>query len=480
MTALSDLALLPASELRRRIGEGTLTAEDLVAACLERIQDLDGRVNAVCTVNDAALDDARALDRRAAAGEPMGLLHGLPVGIKDVTPVAGLRTTYGSPLYADHVPAEDALVVQRLRAAGAVILGKTNAPEFATGGNTFNEVFGRTRNPWNLERSAGGSTGGGAAALATGMIALAEGTDLGGSLRIPAAFCGVVGLRPSPGLVPTYPSDYLWDALQVTGPMARTAADAALMLQAVAGPSPLVPVAQPVEGRDFVAASARGLVPGTRLAYVSDLVGIGIDPGIEAVCRQAVDSLDGAGARVDEIPMDLAYARDPFQALRGYWMVAHQLRRLHRIDEMGENLAGNIRRGLAVTAQELGEAEHARNRLWGELRDRFTTYDAILTPCMAVPPFPVEHNYPEHVGGRAMETYIDWVAPTFVLSLTGLPVCAVPCGLDGEGLPVGLQVIGPPGGEERVLGLATVVQQLVPVGAPPLDPPSSPSQPSSR
>ena len=236
-----------------------------------------------------------ALDRRIAQGETAGPLCGLPVGIKDVTPVAGLRTTYGSPIYADHVPDEDAVVVTRLRNAGAIILGKTNCPEFAAGGNTFNEVFGRTRNPWNTSRSAGGSTGGGAAALASGMIALAEGTDLGGSLRIPASFCGIVGLRPSVGLVPTYPTDWAWDTLQVTGPMARTAEDVAMMLQAICGPANWSPLRQPAQGRDFVAAVTAGVGPGARIAYCADPARIGIDATIEQRCRDAAFGLTDHG-----------------------------------------------------------------------------------------------------------------------------------------------------------------------------------------
>ena len=218
-----EMADLTASEIRRRIGLQELSPVEVMEACLERVQRCNPVINAVCTQSEQALDEARRAEQSVVRGEELGLLHGLPVGIKDVTPTAGLRTTFGSPLYADYVPQEDALVVCRLKAAGAIVLGKTNVPEFAAGGNTHNEVFGPTRNPWNPKLSAGGSTGGGAAALATGMIALAEGTDLGGSLRIPAAFCGVVGLRPSPGLVPTCPSNFPWDTLDVTGPMARTA-----------------------------------------------------------------------------------------------------------------------------------------------------------------------------------------------------------------------------------------------------------------
>lgn len=465
-----DLASLSATELRRLLLRREVSPVEVVGASLERVERLNGTLNAVVTLNERAMDDARALEARTAGGEPQGALYGLPVGIKDVTEVAGMRTTYGSPLYRDHVPGEDALVVHRLREAGAVIIGKTNCPEFAAGGNTFNEVFGRTRNPWNPERSAGGSTGGGAAALATGMIALAEGTDLGGSLRIPASFCGVVGLRPSPGLVPTHPSDYPWDTLQVTGPMARTAADVALMLQAVCGPSPFAPLAQPAAARDFVGAVEHGVPPGLRVAYCRDVAGIGVDPAVERACRETALGLERMGARVEEIEMDLAFARPAFLALRGHWFVAQMHQRLHLVEHFGANVANNIRMGLETTTRELGAAEQARGRIWHLFRELFTRFDHLLTPCMAVPPFPVERNFPDTVAGRRMETYVDWIAPTFVLSLTGLPIASVPCGLDPEGLPIGLQVVGPPQGEERVLALAARIQETRPIGLPPLSP----------
>ncbi len=460
------IADLSATEIRTRIGSRELSPVEVVEACVARIEAVNGVVNAVVTLNERALDDARELERRAAGGEEMGLLWGLPVGIKDVTEVAGLRTTYGSALYADHVPKKDALVVRRLREAGAVILGKTNTPEFAAGGNTWNEVFGRTRNPWDPSRSAGGSTGGGAAALATGMIALAQGTDLGGSLRIPASFCGVVGLRPSVGLVPTWPADWLWDTLQVTGPMARTAGDVALMLQAVCGPDPLSPHAQPVAGRDFVAAVRAGPSDALRLAYCADPAGIGVEGDIERVCREAAFGLAGAGHAIEEIELDLAYGRAAFLALRGLWFVAHMHTRLDRTDDFGVNVRNNIRMGLETTVEQLGAAEQARNRIWAEFRDLFDRYDHLLAPCMAVPPFPVEQNYPETVAGKVMESYVDWIAPTFVLSLTGLPVASVPCGLDPGGLPVGLQIVGRPRGEESVLALAASIQNACPIGLP--------------
>jgi amidase len=463
---MKELADLPAAELRRRIAAREVSVCDVVGASLDRVAQLNEQLNAIVTANPRALDDARALDQRLAKGEDPGLLCGLPVGIKDVTPVAGLRTTFGSPIYADYVPQEDALVVRRLREAGAVIIGKTNCPEFAAGGNTFNEVFGRTRNPWDPKKSAGGSTGGGAAALASGMIALAEGTDLGGSLRIPASFCGIVGLRPSAGLVPTYPVDWVWDTLQVTGPMARTAEDVAMMLQAVAGPSEYSPIAQPSAGRDFVGAVKAGIRRGLKIGYCSDVAGIGIDPDVERVCRSAAFSLRDAGATVEPLELDLSPGRPAFLALRGLWFVAQMFPRLDKRDRFGANVSANVKSGLEVTTRDLAEAEAFRGQLWHRFREFFSRYDYLLTPCMAVPPFPVEQNYPDSIAGKPMQTYIDWIAPTFVLSLTGLPVASVPAGLDSGGLPVGLQILGRPFGEEAVLALVAAIQQANPLGRP--------------
>jgi amidase len=468
VTGLDDLLLLPASDIRRRIEARDISVVEFVRASLERIEACNGALNAMVTLNSRALDDARELDERLMRGESPGPLCGLTAGIKDVTPVKGLRTTFGSPLYADHIPDQDALVVQRLRDAGAVILGKTNCPEFAAGGNTFNEVFGRTRNPWDPAKSAGGSTGGGAAALATGMIALAEGTDLGGSLRIPASFCGLVGLRPSAGLVPTYPSDWVWDTLQVTGPMARTAEDVAMMLQAIAGPSGYSPLAQPAGDRDFVGAVRAGARRGLRIGYCADAAGIGIDASIERVCRDAALGLRDIGAQVETIALDLSEARAAFLALRGLWFVAQMFPRLDQQERFGANVANNVRSGLQTGVRELGAAEAARGRLWHRCRELFTRFDHILTPCMAVRPFPVDQNYPDTIAGTPMSTYIDWIAPTFVLSMTGLPVASVPCGLDdgSPALPVGLQIVGAPRDEEGVLALAAAIQARHPIGFP--------------
>lgn len=463
----TQIALLGAAELRRRIAARELSPVEVMEAAIARIEAHNGRLNAVVTLSGTAMDQARGLEAALSRGAEPGMLCGLPVGIKDVTPVRGLRHTYGSPLYADHVADADALVVQRLRDAGAIILGKTNTPEFATGGHTFNEVFGVTRNPWDPALSAGGSTGGGAAALASGMIALAEGTDLGGSLRIPASFCGVVGLRPTPGLVPTWPSEYAWDTLQVTGLMGRRAEDVALGLQAVCGPSPAVPLSRPVDLRDLVEECAEGLLPGARVAYCPDIAAIGVDPGVEAACRAAAEALEGAGASVDEVTFDLSWARRAFLALRGYWMVAQQHGRLADRERFGANLRGNVEAGLALTTEELALAEQDRTRVWAAFQRFFGHFDYLLTPTMAIPPFSAEQSHPDSIAGKPMETYIDWVAPTFLLSLAGLPVASVPAGLGDDGLPVGLQVVGPADSEGRILGLAAAIQQAVPMPAPP-------------
>jgi amidase len=459
---VNELALLPATEQARLVRNHEVSAVELLAACHEQMSAHNDTLNAVVTLNDHAGAEAAAVDQALATGDDPGPLAGLVVGIKDVTETAGIRTTYGSTLYADHVPERDAEIVRRFRAAGAVILGKTNTPEFAAGGNTWNEVFGRTRNPWNPERSAGGSTGGGAAALATGMVSLAQGTDLGGSLRIPASFCGVTGLRPSPGLVPTSPSWYLWDTLQVSGVMGRTAADVGLALQALAGPSTEFPISQPVAGRDFASAAAKPwLDDGRSLAYCHDVAGIGIDPDVGRVCREAAGTV-----AAEDIELDLSYGREAFLALRGLWFLAHLHDGLDRLEEYGVNVANNIRAGLEVTALQLADAERARRRMREELSTLFEAYAALLTPCMAVPPFPVDQNYPETIDGQPMKTYIDWVAPTFVLGLPGLPVASVPCGLDENGLPVGMQIVGPPHGEELVLAIAARLQAEKPIGLP--------------
>lgn len=465
---LEDVALLPAHEQVRRVRHGELTATELLQACMERIKRHNAFVNALVTLNENAGSEAAAVDVKIAKGEDPGPLAGLVVGIKDVTETAGIRTTYGSKLFEDFVPDQDATVVKRFRQAGAVIMGKTNTPEFAAGGNTWNEVFGFTRNPWDLDRSAGGSTGGGAAALATGMISIAQGSDLGGSLRIPASFCGIVGLRSTAGLIPTFPSPHLWDHLHVTGTMARTAADIELSLNVLAGPTDESPIAAPPKGRSVRPGELEWDATQGNLAYCPNVAGIGIDPTVASVAEDAVERLRDSGVEIRKIDLDLSYGRDAFMALRGYWFLAQFFEQLDRIAEFGPNVSANLTSGLKVTTRDLGRAENTRRAMREQFLDLFKEYDAVLTPTMAIPPFSVEENYPKTIAGKPMETYIDWMAPTFLLSLPSLPVASVPVGLDSSRLPVGLQVVVPPYRESRALALASLFETKCPIGSPPL------------
>jgi amidase len=459
-----DLARLDAVSLAAAIRSRQVSPREVVEAVIDRIERRDGPVNSVCTIaREQARQAALAAEAAVMQGAPLGPLHGVPVGIKDVTPTAGIRTTFGSRLYETNIPAVDAEVVRRLKAAGAIVVAKTNTPEFAAGANTFNEVFGVTRNPWDTRLSAGGSTGGGAAALAAGLIPLAEGTDFGGSLRVPASFCGVVGLRPTPGLTPLRPGVLPWDSLRVSGPMARTAEDVALMMGAIAGPCAQSPISLPVS-MDGLLDQVRGFsVKGLKVGYVDDVSGVGIEGGIASLCRRAARALADAGAIVEETVLDLAEGCEAFPVLRGETVLLTHRSRMDQIDQMGKNLAGNIRYGQSLTLAQVVEAEAARARLWERTCTFFSRFDILLTPCVPVPPFPVEQNHPTHIGGKPMKSYIDWIAPTYVLTLVGVPTASVPAGLDGNGLPVGVQVAAPRLAEATVLGVARTLQQLVPV-----------------
>ncbi len=468
-----DITRLGAVEIAGRVRARALTAADVVEAHLAAIERKNPRLNAICTLAaDHARESARKVDAAVAAGQDPGMLAGVPVGVKDVHPTAGIRTTYGSALYKDNVPGEDALIVERCKAAGAIVIGKTNTPEFAAGANTFNALFGPTRNPWNPALSASGSTGGGAAGLASFMFPLATGSDLGGSVRTPAAFCGVVGLRPTPGLIPRWPTPAPWATLDVAGPMARTVEDTALMLQAVAGPSAYAPINIPVEGRDFVAASRGGIRSGLKVAYCPDIAGIGVDREIEQLCRQAAFDLAQDGAQVEEIAFDLAFARPAFLRLRGQYMVDRHMDKLDKLDRLNPNLVGNIRAGLAQSPRDVALGEQGRAQVFDRFRRLFEQYDMLMTPCTAVPPFPVEQNYPESINGKPMATYIDWVAPTFLVTLAGVPAISVPAGLTRDRLPVGVQIVGRRSDEEGVLAVAGAVERSKAIGWP--DSPAAP------
>jgi amidase len=391
------------------------------------------------------------------------------LGIKDVTPTAGIRTTFASPLYKDFVPAEDAEVVRRLRAAGAIVLAKTNTPEFACGAFTNNALFGPTRNPWNQSLSPAGSSGGSAVAVATGMVPLAQATDFGGSIRVPAAFCGIVGIRATPGLVPSHPMPLAWDPGQVNGPLARDAEDAALMLDAIVGFSRLSPISVAPPWRSALAAMDR--LPdakGLRIAYVPDIAGIGVDAEVADICRTAAFGLSGAGAHVDEIEFDAGAGRRPYQTWRGLWMVGQQYQRLNEIDHFGQNLRGNVQAGLNLTALDIAAAEQTRQEVYHHFRTLFERYDILLTPAAPVKPFPLEQNFPDQINGRKFENYIDWIAPAFLITLVSLPAASAPAGMAREGVPVGIQIVAPRFEEPMILSLARLIQRQSGVGWPPV------------
>jgi amidase len=464
-----SLARQPARELARLIRTRAVSPVEVLDAHLDVIARVNPKLNAIVTLAaDAARDAARSAEDAVMKGDPLGPLHGLPVAIKDVTPTAGIRTTFASPLYKDLVPTEDAEVVRRLKAAGAIVLAKTNTPEFACGAYTNNALFGPTRNPWNPDLSPAGSSGGSAVAVATGMVPIAQGTDFGGSVRVPAAFCGIVGIRPTPGLTPNHPMPLAWDPGQVHGPLARDAEDAALMLDAIIGPSPLSPISSaPPWPSALAELERRGDAKGLRIAYAPEIAGIGIEAEIAAICRDAALALRAAGARVEEIEFDAGDGRASYQTWRGFWMIGQQYERLARIDEFGRNLKGNVEAGLKLTALDLATAEQKRREIFHRFRNLFERFDVLLTPATPVMPFPVEMDFPDRINGRALQNYIDWIAPAYLITLVSLPAATTPAGLTREGLPVGMQIVAPRFAEPLILSVARLIHQASGVGWPP-------------
>src|ERR671916_1115950 len=400
-----DLCLRPATELAALIRSRQLSARELTDACLARIDELDGRVNAVVTLDaDGARAAADAADAALAAGDPVGPLHGLPVAHKDTHATGGMRTTWGSPLHADTVPLRDELVVARLRGAGAVRVGKTNVPEFAAGSHTFNPLFGVTHNPYRYGLSAGGSSGGAATALAAGFVPVAEGSDFGGSLRNPAAFCNVVGLRPTPGRVPTWPAAIGWSQLSVDGPMGRTVADVALVLSAMAGPDRRVPIALDDPGAPFAAPLPERL-DGLRVAWAPDLGGqVRVDPAITTVLAESVRVFEELGATVEPDCPDLSGADDVFGTLRAWVFDAtfSDLARQHP-DQLKESIRWNASLGAGLTGADIARAEIAHTALYERVVAFFERYDVLLAPTTQVLPFPVEQEYPTEIGGEPLE-----------------------------------------------------------------------------
>jgi amidase len=459
-----DLTFTPAARLAALYRARKLSPLETLRAVLDRIDRVNPRVNAIVTLaREQALAEARRATAALRRGATLPPLFGIPVGIKDVTPTRGLRTTHGSKLFADHVPEADALVVERLRAAGAIVIGKTNTPEFAFGPNTVNDVFGATRNPWDLSRTAGGSSGGSAAALATGMCPLAEGTDLGGSLRGPAAFCGVVGFRTTPGLIPRHPSVLAWDTYSVEGPMARTVGDAALMLSVMAGPDDRAPLSYPVDTRELLKAVKAPSVKGWRIAWTPDLGLVEIDDEVRAALDGAVDAFRALGARLEAASPDLADVPEIVRLTRGFLMVARHADRLPQWRAILQpGLVENTEQGLALTPREIAEGELLRTRQWQRVQAFFAGRDLLITPTMAVPAFPIEHPHVVEINGRPVGRAMARSFLTYAFSVMGLPAISIPCGFTKSGLPVGLQIVGKRRGEAAVLRAAAAFESARP------------------
>ncbi len=457
---MTQLCFLTATELARRIRRRDVSAIDVLRAHVEQIERTNTQINAIVTTTfEAAQADAQRVDAQLARGEDPGPLAGLPVAHKDLTITKGVRTTFGSPIFKDFVPDRDALIVERLKAAGAVTVGKTNTPEFGAGSQTFNPVFGATRNPWDPTRTTGGSSGGAAAALACGMVPIADGTDLGGSLRNPASFCNVVGFRSTPGRVPMWPSLNAWFPLGIAGPMARTVEDAALMLSAMAGPDPRSPISVHQPGAMFAAPLGRDF-RGARVAWSPDLGGLPVERPVRDVLAQALPALADIGCVVEEATPDLAAVDEIFEVLRAWhFEMAHgELVRSKR-DQVKQTVIWNVEAGAKLTGADVGRAERLRTELFHRLREFFTRFDFLVCPVVQVQPFDVDKEYPMEVDGHAMGSYLEWMRSCSRISATSLPALSVPAGFTPDGLPVGLQIVGPYLDDFAVLQLGHAFEQ---------------------
>jgi amidase len=431
-----------------------------VAAHLARIERVDPLVNAIVTrTPERALAAAGEADRRRARGEDLPPLHGLPTAHKDLQDTAGVRTTYGSPSHREHVPAADSLLVARVRAAGAISLGKTNTPEWGAGSHTFNAVFGATRNAWDTTRSAGGSSGGAGVALACRMVALADGSDLGGSLRNPAAWSGVLGLRPTPGVVPRWPVSAPWLPFDVDGPMARTAGDLALLLAALAGPDPRDPLSRRAGALDLARPLAADL-RGRRVAWSPSLGGLPIASAVRDALTAALPQLGEIGLDIDEDEPDLSGADEVFETWRAFQSA---LGLGEEYDARGSNMKATVRaeveRGRALGASQLIRATSLQAALAERALTFFARYDYLACPVTQVDPFPVEQEYAAEIDGIPMGSYIEWMRSNSRISVLGCPALSIPAGFSAAGLPVGLQLVASPFGERSLLEVAHALEQ---------------------
>jgi amidase len=439
---MDKLCFTPAVKLARLLRARKLSATEVMQAFIAQVERVNPKVNAIVTfLPEQALKAAKALDRKKAAAGP---LAGLPIAYKDNVPTRGIRTTSGSPVFRDHVPAQDHLIVERLTAAGAITLGKTNLPEFAAGSHTFNAVFGATLNPYDAGKTAGGSSGGAAAAVACGMLPFADGGDLAASLRNPGNYCNVVGFRPSPGRVPHWPAPNAWNTLSVLGPLARTVSDAAFLLSAMAGPDLRAPTSIAEPGKRFAAPLSRRFRK-TRIAWSRDLGRLPMDRRVTAVLEKQRRVFADLGCIVEEAEPDFSGATEAFETLRAVSFVQNyaELVRTRR-SEVKDSIIWNVEQGLALTPEKIARAESLRTQVFHRMRQFLERYEFLLCPVNQLPPFPQEQEYPTEIAGVRMTNYLDWMKSCYYITLTSHPAISVPAGFtdDAKPLPVGLQIVG--------------------------------------
>ena len=456
----TSICFLTAAEIAKKIRKGEISAVQTMEAHLAQIERINPQVNAIVTlVPELALEEARKADEKQAKGGNIGPLHGLPIAHKDLVPTKGIRTTFGSLVFQDFIPEEDALLVERLREGGAIMLGKTNTPEFGAGSQTFNRVFGVTRNPYDLSKTCGGSSGGAAVSVACRMLPIADGSDLGGSLRNPTNYCNVVGFRPSVGRVPSWPNESGWNSFDVDGPIARTVEDTALMLSVLAGPDSRSPICLPERGSIFLKSLERNL-KGVRIAWSPDLGGLPVDSRVTETLEAQRHVFEDLGCVVEEGFPDFSDADEIFKTFRA-WFYELKLASLlpeHR-EKIKETVIWNIESGMKLSGPELGRAEVKRTALFHRVREFMQDYDFLALPVSQVPPFPLEQEYVSEINGLQMGTYLDWMRSCYFISVTGQPAISVPCGFTAEGLPVGLQLVGRPQDDLGVLQLANAFEK---------------------
>ena len=451
----NELIKLSAREVHRLLRGKDVSPLQLLDALEERIAEVDQAVNAVPTLCfDRARERARSRDFSTLP------LAGIPVAIKDLIAVAGVRTTWGSMIYRDHVPKTSDLLVERIEAAGGIVYAKTNTPEFGAGANTFNDVFGFTRNPWNTALSAAGSSGGSAVALATGMAWLATGSDLGGSLRNPASFCAVAGLRPSQGRVASDPGNLAFNHMAADGPMARNVADVALLLDVMAGYDARDPMSLDDPAISFEENALKRQVP-PRIAFSADLGVTPVDPEVAQICEGAAMRFSELGAIVEHDHPDFSGLQEVFQVHRAMSYAASfgPLLEANRSIFKPE-IVWNVEKGLALTADEIMAAMVTRSQIYERAQRFFAQTDLILTPATVVPPYPVEQRYVERLGNHEFSNYIEWCSIAYAFTVIGAPALSIPCGFTQSGLPVGLQIVAAPRQEARLLSAALAFEEL--------------------